>query len=377
MNDIVFCQNCGLETADEFCKGCGKSVYLQPISPMQTQSYTLTRSPHHARNTAKLITIMLSAILILAGILSFFLISRESGHGVPEGLVVDMTATDTMKVNINGDYIQNNSYTLRELIDEDFGDGDGFVSTEELREFEEQYEDYSGNPAYGFMIDGEVGKYTQCSLRLTHAEGNVTGDYPITFSFSATITWPYIDTQKYSYNIYIGQYDFAVGQFWFKSPPGYEIYRLDGLVDEICYGQKTASGTIDEDALGIHITIIEKVQGEDNGEGENEPNNSMETANRVYNEDLVRGNLNAYDDEVDYYYIIIRQGNVIEITLTGSGFSDFDLRLYNPDGYQVAHSTEDGSEEYIRHVSFSTGNHYIKVDTFSGSGDYVLTVKFD
>lgn len=68
---------------------------------------------------------MLSAILILAGILSFFLISRESGHGVPEGLVVDMTATDTMKVNINGDYIQNNSYTLRELIDEDFGDGDG------------------------------------------------------------------------------------------------------------------------------------------------------------------------------------------------------------------------------------------------------------
>jgi hypothetical protein len=280
-----------------------------------------------------------------------------------------------MKVDINGEYTGNNSRSLRDYIDEYHGNGNNNVTSEEVRDFEEDYEDNEGELSYGYTIDWQKGEYTQCNLKVMHGEGDVTSEDPISFSMSATIKWPFLNIQKDSYIIEISLFGMEISQLWFKSPPGYEIYRIGGLVEETDSGKKTAVGTIDDDAASIHITILKSGKSEDYESGDREPNDSIQTASSISDGDLITGTLNAQNDEEDYYYINLRYADDIEINLTGSGFTDFDLRLYNPDGYLVEHSANEGSDEYIRHDSFSTGYHYIKVNTYSGSGEYILKVE--
>jgi hypothetical protein len=372
---IVYCQNCGKEASDEICRNCGQKIQLPFISNKQLSASTKTQYLRSPKKLKPVIIIIVAVVLILAGLLLFFLIPRESEHGPTEGLTVEMTATDCMKVDIIGEYTENYSKLLRNYIDEYFGDGDNNVTFEEVMDFEEDYNDNMGGRSFGYTIDWQEGKYSQCSLKLTYVQGDVTSEEAITFSESAIIEWPYLNIQKDSYIIEISLSGMDIRPFWFKSPPGYEIYRISGLVEDINSGKKTVVGTIDDDATSIHITILKAGTSDDYESGDREPNDSMWAASSISDGDLITGTLNAQDDEEDYYYINLLYGDDIEINLTGSGFTDFDLRLYNPDGYQVVHSANEGSDEYIRHESFSSGYHYIKVNTYSGSGEYILKVE--
>jgi hypothetical protein len=372
---MVYCQNCGKEAFGVICDNCGQIIQIPLALKKQLPVSTKTQSMYSSGKLKLIIIIIVAAILILSGLLFLFFISKESDRGPTEGLTVEMTATDCMKVDIKGEYAENNSSSLRDYIDEYHGDGNNNVTSQEVRDFEEDFEDNWGELSYGYTIDWQNGVYSLCSLKLTDAQGQVTSEKKISFSLSATIDWPDLNIQKDSYIIEISLFGMEISQFWFKSPPGYEIYRIGGLVEEINPGKKTAVGTIDDDAASIHITILKSGTSVEYESGDREPNDSMQTAGSISDGDLITGTLNAQNDEEDYYYINLRDADDIEINLTGSGFTDFDLRLYNPDGYQVEHSANEGSDEYIRHESFSTGYHYIKVNTYSGSGEYLLKVE--
>ncbi len=375
MGHIVYCQNCGEKATGDICDNCGQKIQMPLPSNKLLPASEKTQYIHSSGKLKPIIIIIVVAVLILSGLMFLFFIPRESDRGPTEGLTVEMTATDCMKVEINGEYTENNSRSVREYIDEYHGEEDNNVTSEEVKDFEEEFEDNVGELSEGYTIDWQNGEYTQCSLKLTYTEGNVTSKDPISFSLSATIEWPYLNIQKDSYIIEISLLGMEISQFWFKSPPGYEIYRISGLVEEIAPGKKTVVGTIDADAASIHITILKSGTSEDYESGDREPNDSIQTASSISDGDLITGTLNAQSDDEDYYYINLRYADDIEINLTGSGFTDFDLRLYNPSGYQVAHSANDGSDEYIRLESFSTGYHYIKVNTYSGSGEYILKVE--
>jgi hypothetical protein len=372
---IVYCQNCGEKATGEICDNCGQKIQMPIPSNKHLPSAEKTQYVHPPGKLKPIIIIIVVAILILAGLMLLFFIPKESHRGSSEGLTVEMTATDCMKVDINGEYTENYSKLLRNYIDEYFGDSDKNVTSEEIMDFEEDYNDNVGRRSFGYTIDWQEGKYSQYSLKLTYAQGDVTSENTITFSESAIIEWPYLNIQKDSYIIEISLLGMDISQFWFKSAPGYEIYRIGGLVKEIESGKKTVIGTIDNDAASIHITILKSGTSKDYESGDREPNDSIETASSISDGDLITGTLNAQNDKEDYYYINLRNADDIEINLTGSGFTDFDLRLYNPDGYQVVHSANEGSDEYIRHESFSSGYHYIKVNTYSGSGEYILKIE--
>jgi hypothetical protein len=77
----------------------------------------------------------------------------------------------------------------------------------------------------------------------------------------------------------------------------------------------------------------------------------------------------------DYYKISVAAGAEISAILAPPSGSDFDLYLYDPNGSQVASSTLSGSQtDTINYTATSTGDWYIRVYLYSGSGTYTLQV---
>lgn len=68
-------------------------------------------------------------------------------------------------------------------------------------------------------------------------------------------------------------------------------------------------------------------------------------------------------------------GRSVSVTLiipSASGTKDFDLRLYRPDGTQVATSLGTTRQETISYVPTGTGIHKVRVESYAGSGSYWL-----
>ena len=80
-------------------------------------------------------------------------------------------------------------------------------------------------------------------------------------------------------------------------------------------------------------------------------------------------------DTDDYYKVSLSSGQMIFIYLTPPSGSDFDLYLYNPSQSQVASSTLSGSQtDTVSYVATSSGDYYVRVKRWSGSGVYSFTV---
>jgi len=80
-------------------------------------------------------------------------------------------------------------------------------------------------------------------------------------------------------------------------------------------------------------------------------------------------------DTNDYYKVSLSSGQMILVSLTPPAGSDFDLYLYNPSQSQVASSTLGGSQtDTVSYVATSSGDYYIRIKQWSGSGVYSFTV---
>jgi serine protease AprX len=70
-------------------------------------------------------------------------------------------------------------------------------------------------------------------------------------------------------------------------------------------------------------------------------------------------------------------GRSISITLiipSASGTKDFDIRLYNPSGSQVATSLGTTRQETISYTPTATGKYTVQVESYAGSGSYWIDV---
>jgi len=80
-------------------------------------------------------------------------------------------------------------------------------------------------------------------------------------------------------------------------------------------------------------------------------------------------------DADDYYKVNVTAGGEISAILTPPSNADFDLALYDPNRTQVASSTLGvGIVDSVSYTATSTGDWYIRVNCYSGSGIYTLQV---
>jgi len=80
-------------------------------------------------------------------------------------------------------------------------------------------------------------------------------------------------------------------------------------------------------------------------------------------------------DTDDYYKVNVTAGGEISAILTPPSDADFDLALYDPNHTQVASSVLGvGMVDSVSYTATSTGDWYIRVNCYSGSGIYTLQV---
>ena len=77
----------------------------------------------------------------------------------------------------------------------------------------------------------------------------------------------------------------------------------------------------------------------------------------------------------DYYKVNLSSGQTIDVSLMPPSGSDFDLYLYDPNQTLLDSSTLSGSQtDTVSYVATSSGDYYIRVKQWSGSGVYSFTV---
>lgn len=284
-----------------------------------------------------------------------------------EPFTIQMTDTETMSVSFEGELKGENAKMLRAEIEDECGLGDGNVISAEVSCYIMLQ---SWGIADQFQIDSDSGMSLGMNLDLDGATGNVNSGSPIKVTFSGTVEFSFIDTDKTSYFIYVNPGPMTGKDFKFISPPGYEIANIIGLDSEtLSADHRTVTGKIG--ATDIYINTVKIGTAVT---GDSEPNDDFASANLVSDGDTVLGSLDNMDDRDDYFFIFLQDGDTIEITLTGPIGEDFDLRLYDSGENTVDSSFGSGSNEFISYSVTSTDVYYINVLVFSGSGDYSLDV---
>jgi len=82
-----------------------------------------------------------------------------------------------------------------------------------------------------------------------------------------------------------------------------------------------------------------------------------------------------YTDTNDYYKVHVNSGQTISVEMTPPPGSDFDLYLYDSSQSQVDYSNYGGSQtDSVEAIATSSGDYYIRVYQYSGSGIYLMTV---
>lgn len=97
-------------------------------------------------------------------------------------------------------------------------------------------------------------------------------------------------------------------------------------------------------------------------------------------DDEIKGTLDTNNDFDDVYKVHLDQGEILRLSLTGDANTDFDLYLYSPqattvyDLEQIVQFSEntDTSTETIEFVANYSGDYYIDVYAYDGTGAYTL-----
>ncbi|MCP8323150.1 MAG: Ig-like domain-containing protein [Candidatus Methylarchaceae archaeon HK02M2] len=95
---------------------------------------------------------------------------------------------------------------------------------------------------------------------------------------------------------------------------------------------------------------------------------------------IVSGSYQGYlesPDLNDYYKIYVNVGYKINVTMTPPTEADFDLFLYDPNRELIGSSTEDVGPENIIYIALDSGDYFIRISVFSGSGSYSLEVSLE
>ncbi len=122
-------------------------------------------------------------------------------------------------------------------------------------------------------------------------------------------------------------------------------------------------------ALTLGATIAYATTSMGYYDQEDEPNDSMATADLITSERLMRGSFPSISDNYDYYQISIAGGNSIYVQLSSIPTGcDYDLELYDSGGTSLAASVNSSDVgEWISYNITSTGTYYIRVLRYSGS----------
>lgn len=104
--------------------------------------------------------------------------------------------------------------------------------------------------------------------------------------------------------------------------------------------------------------------------GDNDQNS---TAQAVEINNIISGSLNIDSDDKDIYSFEITEQKMFDITLSGPMGTDYDLLLADSSGGYIAASESYESEEEIS-ITLAPGKYYIEVETYDGSGAYILSI---
>lgn len=108
---------------------------------------------------------------------------------------------------------------------------------------------------------------------------------------------------------------------------------------------------------------------------ETENNNSEANANgTLCSGVLVEGSINNRRDQ-DWYFFSVQEGGEIAIVLDHNSRDDFDWDLYRTSGTAVASGASSRVPETGAYAA-SSGDYYLKVSRYAGTGWYDLTVSF-
>lgn len=104
--------------------------------------------------------------------------------------------------------------------------------------------------------------------------------------------------------------------------------------------------------------------------------NTFDTATLIsassYTGELGGTNLN-YTDTDDYYKFYVNSGQIISVSLSSPSGADFDLKLYNPSGYEKDSSTSSGLDS-ITYTADSSGYWRTRMYVYTDSGTYSFTL---
>ncbi len=105
-----------------------------------------------------------------------------------------------------------------------------------------------------------------------------------------------------------------------------------------------------------------------------EPNNSDTTANTgVCSGVAISGALSSTSD-YDWYKMSVTSAGTISISLSHGSGVDFDWYLYPATGSYIASASTTNNPETGSKAVTTTGDYYVRVKSYSGTGNYTLTI---
>ncbi|MCP8315321.1 MAG: pre-peptidase C-terminal domain-containing protein [archaeon] len=152
---------------------------------------------------------------------------------------------------------------------------------------------------------------------------------------------------------------------------------LTSYVGSSVYIKYTFYSTTFSDKEGAYLDdiLITAVPQDDAGSG-GDAGDDFDTATQI-SAGSYEGFVEDFDIN-DYYKIHVSAGNTINVTMTPSGGSNFDLKLFDPNEDLVEESTNSGSaEESISYTAETSGDHFILVYYVSGSSTYELEIEIE
>lgn len=88
----------------------------------------------------------------------------------------------------------------------------------------------------------------------------------------------------------------------------------------------------------------------------------------------ISGNLSYGVDMLDVFNFSLSEATALSIALSGPENTDFDISVADRDGTYMGGSASYTSTEEMELV-LEAGSYYIAVETYEGSGDYILSIK--
>jgi len=122
----------------------------------------------------------------------------------------------------------------------------------------------------------------------------------------------------------------------------------------------------------IVITAVPHNDAESGGDAGDDFNTATQISAGSYD-----GFVESFDIN-DYYKVYLSAGNTINVNMTPSSGSNFDIALYNLDEEFIDESTLSGSVmDSVSHTAETSGYHFIQVYYISGSSTYELEIEIE